>query len=295
LEARTALTGSEVDLGSNDELFWFWVRRNEPPAVYFARHAQRTGNAAQQLMPIEPQWLLDALGFAEFRPTDRHEGPLPIDKYRVEITSYMQSANGPIVKRTVVDAAKAIVLEQHVYDASGNPLASAIAKSHRYIVETATSLPQVIEIRVPPAQLAMTIDVGTVDLNRLGDNPQLWTLPIKPGSPAVDLGVQSAADPSGGVPSLGQQITDANWFGPGPAYAVPPTDVAAVNSRAGGATTSAPTDAALSQRAPSFVPPGGVIAQTHDLTPGIRGQAGSIGESAHLPAGGIAEASVFAR
>ena len=40
---RTALTGPEVDLGSNDELFWFWVRRNEPPAVYFARHRPGRG------------------------------------------------------------------------------------------------------------------------------------------------------------------------------------------------------------------------------------------------------------
>src|SRR5262245_9016074 len=49
LEASTAVTGAEIDFGSNDELFWFWVKRNEPPAVYFARHSQRQGSAAQQL------------------------------------------------------------------------------------------------------------------------------------------------------------------------------------------------------------------------------------------------------
>ena len=95
LEATTALTGSEVDLGSNDELFWFWVRRNEPPAVYYARHSQTAGSAAQQLMPIDPQWLLDALGMAEFKPTDRHEGPLPTDRNRVEIKSYRANGDWP--------------------------------------------------------------------------------------------------------------------------------------------------------------------------------------------------------
>ena len=38
LTAGTALTGQEIDLGSNDELFWIWIRRNQPPAVYICRH-----------------------------------------------------------------------------------------------------------------------------------------------------------------------------------------------------------------------------------------------------------------
>ena len=34
LRADTGLTGTELDLGSNDDLFWFWVRREQPPAMY---------------------------------------------------------------------------------------------------------------------------------------------------------------------------------------------------------------------------------------------------------------------
>ena len=48
LQAETSATGPEVDLGSNEEVFWFWVNRNEPPAVYFDRHSQRAGSAAQK-------------------------------------------------------------------------------------------------------------------------------------------------------------------------------------------------------------------------------------------------------
>ena len=40
LRAETGLTGPEVDLGSNEQIFWFWVRRNQPPGVYFCRHEQ---------------------------------------------------------------------------------------------------------------------------------------------------------------------------------------------------------------------------------------------------------------
>ena len=37
LQAGTLITGPELDLGSNDELFWFWVRRDDSNAVYYCR------------------------------------------------------------------------------------------------------------------------------------------------------------------------------------------------------------------------------------------------------------------
>jgi len=37
LRAQTSVTGNELDLGSNDELFWLWVRRHEPPVLLFCR------------------------------------------------------------------------------------------------------------------------------------------------------------------------------------------------------------------------------------------------------------------
>ena len=140
LVAGTALTGDEVDMGSNDELFWFWVKRNEPPALFYARHNQFAGSAAQRLMPIEPQWLLDAIGFTEFRPGDVHTGPTALGNGKVEIQSVMQTRTGQLTKRTVVDATRAWVLEQHVYDAQGTLIASAVAKSHKFYQQANISL-----------------------------------------------------------------------------------------------------------------------------------------------------------
>jgi hypothetical protein len=295
LQASTALTGPEVDLGSNDELFWFWVKRNQPPQVYFARHSQTAGSAAQQLMPIDPQWLLDALGMAEFKPTDRHEGPLPIDKNRVEIKSYVQSATGPLVKRTVVDAHKAWVLEQHLYDGAGTLLASAVAKSHRYYPETGVSLPQQIEIRIPPAELAMSIDVGTVELNRLVNNPQMWTLPTISGSPPMDLGAAPPADPGGGVPTMGSQITGADWYNPAPGGGAPnslgsiPAGPATVAATPWAPPAGAPMVAAAP--APQVVPRGGV-AQAAD--PFTAPQQAPL-NAQRLPASGVPTSPNFTR
>ncbi len=186
LRASTALTGPEVDMGANDELFWFWVKRNEPPALYFSRHDQFAGSAAKQVMPIEPQWLLDALGMMQFSPNDHHEGPFPQGNDAFEIRSVIQAAGGPMTKHTIVDARRAWVLEQHIYDATGTLVASTRASDHRYHPEVGVSLPQKIELRVPAAQLSLSIHVGTVQINTLADNPMLWSLPTI--TPQIDLG-----------------------------------------------------------------------------------------------------------
>ena len=184
--ASTPLTGDEVDMGSNDELFWFWVKRNQPPALYFSRHDQFVGSAAQQVMPIEPQWLLDALGMLQFSPNDQHDGPFPHGNDALEIRSIVQTRGGQMSKSTIVDARTAWVTAQHIYNASGTLVASTTAKEHRYYPNLGVSLPQEIELRVPAAELAFSIDVGTVQLNGLVDNPALWSLPTI--TPQVDLG-----------------------------------------------------------------------------------------------------------
>lgn len=290
LQASTALTGPEVDLGSNEELFWFWVKRNEPPAVYFARHTQRAGSAAQQLMPIEPQWLLDALGMAELNSADRHEGPLPgRDKNTIEITSIVQSQNGPLTKRTVLHATKALVLEQHLYDGAGILLASAVAKSHRYYATAGVSLPQEVEIRIPPAELAMMIDVGTVELNRLTNTPAMWSMPTIQGSPAVDLGAAPPSSPGGGAPTLGAQINDADWYNPAPAVGAPNAMGAVAESPSPPIGTTLPAGG-VGVPEPQFIPPaGGVTPSPAPILP-----VATVGGQ-RLPSSGVVPAAPFTR
>jgi hypothetical protein len=271
LQASTSLTGAEVDLGANDELFWFWVKRNEPPALYFARHDQFCGSAAQKLLPIEPEWLLDALGFVEFKPGDHHEGPLPAGKGKVEIKSTVQGRCGVMTKRTIIDQRRAWVLEQHVYDRMGTLIASVVAKSHRYYPQAGVSLPQELEIRIPASDLAMSIDVGTVQINTLTENPQLWAMPVISGSPPTDLGAsQSAA----GVQRFGDQLTRANWDGAGPATGAPP---ALMPEPLQVATSTAATPIAP---APQFIAPGGAAIP-------VQAPSASPPTAARLPSGGI--------
>lgn len=195
ITAGTAITGQEMDIGSNDELFWIWVRRNQPPAVYFCRHNQFAQSAIRQMMPIEPAWLLSAMGMTEIDPASVVDGPLPRSDGTVEIRSLLPSASGTLQRVTVIDARRAWVVEQHVYDPSGRTLlASAVAETHQYYPIEQVSLPQRISLRLPTAGMALKIDLGTVQINtvrinQLAGNPnQLWAMPAFDGYQKHDLG-----------------------------------------------------------------------------------------------------------
>jgi hypothetical protein len=190
ITAGTAITGQEMDLGSNDQMFWMWVRRNQPPAAYFCRHDQFANSAIRQMMPVEPKWLLSAIGMSDIDPATVVDGPLPRSDGTVEIRSVMPSVSGNLQRVTVIDARRAWVVEQHVYDPSGRTLlASAVAEAHQYYPAEQVSLPQRISLRLPTAGTALKIDMGTVQINQLsGDPAQLWAMPAFEGFQKYDLG-----------------------------------------------------------------------------------------------------------
>ena len=192
LRAETGLTGAELDLGSNDELFWFWMRRNQPPAVYYCRYDQYATSQAQQMMPFEPAWLIDALGVAQFDPALPHQGPTFLPNDRLRIDTIRDTPSGPVTKITIIDGSQGWILEQHLFDARRQLLASSYARGHRRDPLTGLVMPTVVDINCPSAQLAMRIDLGNVEVNRMtGDTTALWSMPSCPGSPLVNM-----ADPN---------------------------------------------------------------------------------------------------
>jgi hypothetical protein len=188
LRGDTAFTGSELDLGSNDEAFWIWVRRNQPPALYYARHDRFASSPARRAIPIEPAWLIEALGIAEFDPALPHEGPAPARNGQLEIRTVRETPEGPATKVTIIDGQRALVMGQVLFDPRGQLTARTTASQHRRDPASGLVMPRVVEISCPIAQFSMRIDLGNVTINQLrGDPVQLFSMPSYEGYPLVDL------------------------------------------------------------------------------------------------------------
>lgn len=195
---KTGLTGSEFDLGSNDELFWFWVKRNQPPALYFCRHEQFAASAAKKLLPVEPEWLIEALGIVNIDPATVQYEPASVGAGRARIEATVASPEGPRRKVIVFDAEVGAVTEEHVYDPAGTLLATVTMSGHERDEASGAILPRTIDIQWPATQFAMKIQLHDVVVNQIsGDPAQLWSKPEYSGWPDVDL-----ADPRVQLPPM---------------------------------------------------------------------------------------------
>jgi hypothetical protein len=188
--AGTGLTGQELDLGSNDELFWFWAKQNPQPAIYFARHDAFAASPNRTLVPVEPLWVVDAIGLPQFDPRHVHEGPLDKGNGVLEIRTRIPSPDGELTKLTTVNSRFAWVLGQQMFDARGRLLASSQTFDHEYYPHAQVALPRRVAIELPPAELSFQIETSGYLINQpLVDSQPIFSLPTDqlPNYPVVDL------------------------------------------------------------------------------------------------------------
>ncbi|MEX2186121.1 MAG: hypothetical protein WD875_04970 [Pirellulales bacterium] len=181
-----ALSGPELDLGSNDEMFWLWIKRSEPPALYFARHSQAATSGFRRLMPLSPQQLVEAFGIATFDPQSAHQGPFPQGQGRLAVRSTIVGPEGLLTKTTVVDARSAWVVEQQLHNAAGQLLATVKTSDHKLDAMSRAWLPHTIELAIPSGNLSMTLSVERWDVN-VPPPTDAFVKPEQPGFPNVDV------------------------------------------------------------------------------------------------------------
>lgn len=188
LVAETALTGVEVDLGSNDDLFWFWARRNDPPTMFFCRHDRYQNSEASQMMPIDPQWVIDSMGLATLDLNGRHNGPHPIGDGRFAVETLIPRPNGTWSRTIIVDSELGAVVEQHLRDPFGRLVTSAVASEHDRDPLNEVTVPGVIELSWPSADFTLTITVNEWQINYPDERPaELWQMPNNVTDQKIDL------------------------------------------------------------------------------------------------------------
>jgi hypothetical protein len=132
--------------------------------------------------------LIETLGLVELDPGASYQGPVPQGPGRVELRTVVSTEYGPLTKILIVDDQRGQILEQHIFNTSNQLLASAVASDYVYEPLNQVSLPRRVEVNLPPAQLAFTLQVDSYSINQLNADPnQLWAMPQLKGYPYTDL------------------------------------------------------------------------------------------------------------
>lgn len=199
------LASPELDIGSNDEMFWIWSK-HATEAVLYARHDEYSSGAAMHILPIEPTWLIDALGLVTFDPSAQHAGPYAHGPGEMEIHSqYVSPTGDALTKVTVMHAVYGWVTEQTIRDSRGRLLAQARASNHRYYPEIGVTLPDTVDVQIAPGQpteIAFRVNIGGYTINQPpADVESQWAMPVMEGYQHVNLAEHPPAHSRLGPPS----------------------------------------------------------------------------------------------
>jgi len=214
LIGETAFTGPEVDLGSNDQLFWIWMRQTAEPAILYCHHQDFPSTELARVFPVDPEWLIDACGLPIVDPNRQHYGPYLLagaegDSPRYGLYTVLQTPRGPVTKTLVIDGATGFVVQQSLIDpadASGQAFAVAIAEDFQRDALTGAFAPRKIKLHWPKQQFGLEIDLGALRTNEAAQqDANTWAMPQYEGATPLNL-----ADP---------RIRIADIFPPAP----PPT------------------------------------------------------------------------
>ena len=177
----------EFDFGSNDEIFWLWIRANDG-IMWYCRHDQFAFSPVRDAIPIEPAWLIEALGIVEFKPTDMHLGPHRLPDGNWEIVSHTHTPSGQFRRRTVIDHKVGWIVRQELYTPQDELVAMAHVINSRYDPVARVYFARRVEVQFQGMPGKMTIDLGTPTFNRLEPfASDTFRMPAFEGSRAVDI------------------------------------------------------------------------------------------------------------
>jgi hypothetical protein len=186
----------QADFGSNDQEFWFWVKHNEPPHLYHCSYTDLE-RGVRMPFPLQPEWVLEALGMATRDPNGRYEvRRRERDRY-LDLIERTQSPQGqPVVKITSLNNFTANgttpqVVGHYLYEVRNDKnhlICSATVIDVQYDASTQTVVPHKVKLEWPDQKMAMTLTLGDIAVNRpRPDLPALFQRPTMTGVRSVDL------------------------------------------------------------------------------------------------------------
>jgi outer membrane lipoprotein-sorting protein len=205
--AASSSVKQELDLGSNDQEFWYWIARGDPYQFHCSHEALAQGKVRQLPFPIQPDWLIEAMGLAKCGPADRYQ--VVVKKDTVELVEKTKSPQGKMVRKVTVFRSRPatngepqVMAHLLIDDATGKEICSAQITQVQLDRGTNAYLPRKVTLfwQEGKIKLAMTLDQVTVN-REITNAKVVFTRPRLTNVKSYDLAQGTV---SGGI----QQVDD---------------------------------------------------------------------------------------
>jgi hypothetical protein len=193
-----------VDLGSNDQEFWFWISKNDPPYQFYCSYKDLAGGRVRQMpLPFQPDWVVDALGMGNYGPADRYKMETEADK--LKLVEMARSPQGQPVRKVIVLNGRPVraptpqvVAFLLIDDASNKEICSAHITETLVDHDTGAIVPRRIEFRwtLPNNQkFKMAMRLGELNVNPPIAAAAFVRRPLQ-GVPSYDLATGRTDQPT---------------------------------------------------------------------------------------------------
>jgi hypothetical protein len=169
----------EVDIGSNSQEFWFWIKRAPQPYVYHCAYADYPDVAKRGAMPfpVQPEWVVEALGMAEYDPRAKYE--VNESKTTYDLVQRTKSPRGADMAKVIAfhkspRAGQSQVAAYILYEADAkgqfgkDPVCYARVDDSQAVVAGGKTvvLPTKVTIRCPKERVELVINLGKTRVNQ---------------------------------------------------------------------------------------------------------------------------------
>lgn len=187
----------QVVVGSNDERFWFWVKRDPSDALFHCSYSDYE-KGVDLPFPFQPEWVVDALGMAPVGQGAGARVEEDKDTYRlIEDTTvqgqkakkvtvfYKGMAYGTqpqVVSRTVFDASDRVIFVATTHKVNRVPVDRGAGAAATTVI-----CPEVIKLEWPEQKTSLVLDLGDRAKVNAAVPPEAFQMP-RLGSKQIDLG-----------------------------------------------------------------------------------------------------------
>jgi hypothetical protein len=169
----TSISGTEADLGSNDREFWFYMKRNDPPDLFFCSYDDLP--KSQIKLPIQPDWIAEALCVQDLNWNEYQMRNVP---KAVELYKTVTSPTGEKMTKTVAVAttgtnAGNIVVHRLVRQ-NGQEIWRADITEYQDKREIGNfTVPRKVKISCPEQKVSIEMKMDGCKVNKLNNDPKV--------------------------------------------------------------------------------------------------------------------------
>lgn len=160
-----------VDLGSNDKEFWYWVSELRPNHQFYCNYDDMAGGRVKFMpLPVQPDWLMETLGFGPFGPAEKYE--LKVENDKLELVERTRGPKGNPIRKVIVFNRRIVQppdpqVLAHVLidDATGQEICSARITDVQVDRHSNAIVPRRTELRCPTEKITMAMKLDSLTVN----------------------------------------------------------------------------------------------------------------------------------